>query len=83
MSAICKIERLANGYEVEITDPKIVEQNKKGKGGYKNPDVSYAFKTVQEVLSFLGKNLKTAMPMDEYESSFDMAATKEEENDDE
>lgn len=81
MSAICKIERLANGYEVEITDPKIVEQNKKGKGGWKDPNVSYAFKTVDEVLKFLGKNLETAMPMDEYESSFDMAANEEEDED--
>lgn len=83
MSSICKIERLANGYEVEITDPKIVEQNKTGKGGYKNPEVSYAFKSVDEVLKFLGKNLETAMPLDDYESSFDMAAKDDEEEDDE
>lgn len=84
---ICKIERMANGYEVEITDPKIVEQNRKAsKGGnpmpWKDPNVSYAFKTVKEVLDFLGKNLETALPMDEYESSFKEASKEDEEDDD-
>lgn len=71
---VCRIERLANGFEVEMTDPKIVEQNQKGKGSWRDPNVGYAFKTVQEVLDFLGKNLEAALPMDEYESAFDMAS---------
>lgn len=79
MSDICKIERLANGYEVEVTDPKIAEANKKSKmGGWKDPKVSYAFKTTKEVLTFLEKNLDKALPLDEYESSFDVAAKDEE-----
>lgn len=81
---IVKIERLANGYEVEMTDPKIVAQNNKptkdGIGRWKDPKVCYAFKTVDEVLKFLSKNLETAMPMDDYENSFNEAA--KEENDD-
>lgn len=81
MSDICKIERLANGYEVEVTDPKIAAANKKSKmGGWKDPKVSYAFKTIKEVLAFLEKNLDKALPLDEYESSFDMAAKDEEED---
>lgn len=81
---VVKIERLANGYEVEMTDPKIVEQNQKPSkgsiGSWKDPKVAYAFKSVAEVLSFLEKNLETAMPMDEYQSSFE-EATKEMEDD--
>jgi hypothetical protein len=82
---VCKIERLQNGFEVEIRDPKIAEQNnKKSKPGtvtaWKDPNVSYAFKTVKEVLDFLDKNLEKALPMDEYESSFAEAA-KEGEDD--
>lgn len=81
MSSVCRIKRLANGYEVEITDPKIVEQNRKSKGDWKSPEISYAFKTVDEVLAFLKANLAKAMPMDDYESSFDMAAKEEDEKD--
>lgn len=79
---VCKIERLTNGFEVEITDPKIVEYNNKrdnslSKGPYKpykDPKVSYAFKSVKEVVDFLSKNLDKAVPIDEFESSFDVAA---------
>ena len=76
---VVKIERLANGFEVEVTDPKIAEANRKSKGAWKDPRVGYAFKTVQEVLDFLGKNLEKAMPAGEYESAFDEAAEAEDE----
>lgn len=79
---IVKIERLANGYEVEMRDPAIVKKNSNMKsGGYKDPHVSYAFKTVDEVMAFLKKNLDKAMPMDEYESSFAEAVTEEDGDD--
>ncbi len=80
---IVKIERLQNGYEVEMTDPAIAAQNKKsvGKlGVWKDPKVCYAFKTVDEVLGFLKGNLDKALPMDEYESAF-TEASKEEDDD--
>lgn len=86
---VCRVERLANGYEVELTDPKIVEQNnsasKLGSGSkpWRDPKVCYAFKTVKEVLDFLSKHLETALPMNEYENSFAEAAKEmETENDD-
>ena len=73
----CKvyIERKQNGYEVEITDPKIVEQNRdpKSKAPWREPKKSYVFKDVKEVLAFLNKNLDKALPVDEYTSSFDKA----------
>lgn len=79
---VVKIERLANGYEVEMTDPKIVKENSKidRKGPWRDPKVAYAFKSVEEVLNFLKTNLDTAMPMDDYETSFDAAAANEEED---
>lgn len=80
---ICKIERLANGYEVEMTDPAIKSANASGKGPWKDPEVCYAFSTVKEVLGFLEKNLEKAVPMDEYGSTFDQAAQEGEEEDDE
>ncbi len=69
------IERKTNGYEVEVTDPKIVAQNRKSdmKSPWRNPKRSYVFSTVKEVLDFLNKNLDKALPTDEYTSSFDKA----------
>lgn len=84
-SCSIKIKRLANGFEVQMTDPDIVKQNqapsKKGEiGRWRDPEVTYAFKTTDEVMKFLNKNLAKAMPTDEYETSFD-AAMKEEDDD--
>lgn len=81
-----KIERLVNGYEVEMKDPEIVKANAKPSKGsnftpYKNPNVGYVFKSVDEVLAFLKTNLEKALPMDEFESSFDTAAAEEGDDD--
>lgn len=80
---VVKIERLANGYEVEMSDPEIIKNNQKptksgSMGAWKDPKVSYAFKSVDEVIKFLKTNLDKAMPMDEYGSSFEAAAAEEE-----
>lgn len=64
------IERVANGYEVEVYDPAIKE--KKGEL-YTDNRKEYVFKTIKEVLAFLTKNLDTALPAEEYESAFDDA----------
>lgn len=84
-----RIERLENGYTVSLDDPAIVKANRapsvKTATGYKStpyrdPRKEYAFKTVEEVMAFLGKNLDKALVCNEYESSFDDAieAGKEE-----
>lgn len=72
----CSIERLANGYEVEITDPKIVKENRSSSPNrpWRNPKKSYGFKTVEEVLTFLKANLDKALPEDDYGSTFNLAA---------
>ena len=74
---VCRIERLQNGFEVEINDPEIAKQNKSSKGSWRGPMVGYVFKDVKEVLAFLEKNLDKAMPGDESESSFDKAVGEE------
>lgn len=77
--ACVKIERARNGYEVTVTDPKIVEYNRKKKMDetWRNPEVSYVFKSIEEVQKFLGKALDKALPLDEYTASFDAAVGAE------
>lgn len=77
-----RIERLQNGYNVRITDPEIVKQNNKrneSKGDgccapWKDPQVTYAFSTKEEVSKFVIDNIDKALPVDEYSSTFDKAA---------
>lgn len=74
------IERVANGYEVEVTDPKIRAKNRGPQSidePYRSSEKEYVFKTVEEVLAFLTKNLDKALPADEYDSSFDEAAAED------
>jgi len=84
---VCRIERLNNGYEVELTDPQIVAANNKRDnsgtrvGQWRDPKVGYVFKTVKEVTDFLSKNLDKAMPLDEYGSSFDSAVAEASDDD--
>ena len=74
-----RIEKLTNGFEVEIKDPEIIKANNKrdsakGYTPYKEPWRSYAFKTSKEVVDFLTKNLDKAGAGDEFSSAFDEAA---------
>lgn len=85
----CRIERLTNGYEVEMRDPVIVKKNKARDGAkgpcvpWQDPMKSFVFKDVDEVLKFLKKNLSKALPDDGTETSFDHAfATASEKDDD-
>ena len=71
------IERMQNGFEVTVTDPKIVKANntkdKNGYTPYKDPQVEYGFKSVKEVLTFLEANLEKALPKDSFGNTFDAA----------
>ena len=74
-----RIERVQNGYVMEITDPDIVKANKGKESygkGWRDPDVKYTFEESDDLVEFLRKNIDKALPMDEYDSSFD-AAVKE------
>lgn len=83
MSCRVVIERVANGYEVEVTDPKLAANRHKATPidePYRSPEKEYVFTTVDEVLTFLTKNLDKALPADEYDSSFDEALTEEDDD---
>lgn len=59
---VLKVEKLENGYEVEVMDAKIKAENdkpsKKGAlGTYKSPWKAYAFSTDKEVIAFVAKHL--------------------------
>lgn len=76
---ILRVEKLTNGYEVEISDPNIVAENAKPKSNWQDPWKGYAFKTPEEVAAFVGAVLgKLAPPSsdDEFAAAF-KAATKE------
>jgi recombinational DNA repair protein RecT len=76
-----RIERLTNGFEVEIRDPEIEKANRKPTKGseigrWRDPWKSYAFKTAAEVSAFLTKALpKMTSDDDEFGTAFDKAAT--------
>lgn len=80
------IERMQNGYEVSLSDPKIVKANntrdKNGYTPYRDPTVEYAFKDVDEVLAFLKENLDKALPANDFSSAFDAAAKAAQDNED-
>lgn len=67
------IQKLENGYQVRVCDPKIRAENEKPKSGYKDPWKSYAFSTSAEVLEFVGKHLST-LPKSEHEQFNESAA---------
>lgn len=71
------IERVANGYEVEVSEP--ASSSKKTTDMYVDRRKEYVFKSIDEVLSFLTKNLDKALPQDEYDSAFDEAVEEDDE----
>jgi hypothetical protein len=78
---IVRIEKLENGYEVEVCSPKISKANAGAKAVYQSPWKGYAFTTPEEVVAFLSKVLDKLSPEvedDEFGSSFDEAVSTEE-----
>lgn len=69
------IERVANGYEVEVSEP--ASSSKKANDLYVDRRKEYVFKSIDEVLKFLTKNLDKALPADEYDSAFDEAVEED------
>jgi len=78
---VLRIEKLENGYEVEIVDPKIQEENAKPKSSWQDPWKGYAFSTKEEVVAFVTEHLDKLKPKpsddDEYASAFNQAAKSE------
>jgi hypothetical protein len=78
---IVRIEKLGNGYEVEVCSPKISKANDRPKAAYQSPWKGYAFTTKEEVIAFLTKVLDKLSPEvedDEFGSAFDEAVSTEE-----
>lgn len=77
---IVRIEKLSNGYEVEVCDPDQKAKNKNPKTPYADPWKSYAYSTKEEVIAFLTKVLDTLVPEDEddsMETNFQRAITED------
>jgi predicted membrane GTPase involved in stress response len=79
MDDIIRIEALENGFEVECLDPKVVEENAKPKGTYRDPYKGYAFTTADEVVAFVKEKLGKMKPNSKdggYASAFKEASSK-------
>lgn len=65
---VLRVEKLENGFEVEIYDEKIAEKNNKPKSSYESPWKAYAFTTAAEVVKFVSKHLDglPKSPQDEF-----------------
>jgi hypothetical protein len=78
MGDVLRIEKLENGYEVSICDPKIIEANNKPKSDWQDPWKEYAFTTAEEVKTFVGNTLDKLKPPpsadEEYDSAFKQAS---------
>jgi hypothetical protein len=63
-NCVLRVEKLANGYEVSIADPKIMAENEKEKKEYhyKSPWVEYAFTSAPEVVEFVKQHLESLRP---------------------
>jgi hypothetical protein len=82
---VVRIEKLENGFEVEICDPEVQAANKApSKLGkpvpWKDPWKDYAFATSKEVIAFLTNHLDKLQPEDEavtFAGSFAEAAKED------
>lgn len=74
-----RIEKLENGFEVEVCDPAIRKANEKPKAQWKDPWKKYAFSTGKEVIAFVTRHLASVPKsgMDEFNEAADEAFDKE------
>jgi len=75
---VCKIEKLTNGFTVEIPDAAQQKKNKNPKTPYVDPWKEYAFATTAEVAAFITKHLDSLEPPDEdMGTAFNRAVSEE------
>jgi hypothetical protein len=75
---ILRIEKLANGYTVEVTDPAVAKRNKNSKLPYESPWKEYAFSSSKEVKTFVSKVLDKLTPVeDDMATNFDRAVSED------
>lgn len=76
---LLRIEKMANGYEVEIRDAAITAENAKPRSSWQDPMKGYAFKTAAEAGAFVTAVLDKLSPLDgedEYAAAFKAATTE-------
>lgn len=54
---VLRIEKLENGFTVEVRDPKIDAANQKPKANWQSPWKEYVFSTSKEVIAFVTSHL--------------------------
>lgn len=70
---VLKIEKLENGYEVEVRDAEQAAKNdKKGNHVYMDPWKAYAFPTDKEVVAFIKRHL-ASLPKSSHDEFNDAA----------
>lgn len=77
MDDIVRIEKLENGYEVEVIDPAVVKENAKS-NGWQDPYKAYAFDDIEKMLAFLREVLPkvdTPTAKDTYAAEFKKATS--------
>jgi hypothetical protein len=78
---VLRIDKLQNGFTVEVCDPAIMAENDKPKNlSYKSPWKEYAFSTSEEAVAFVAKALGKLKPAPDddavFASSFNAAASE-------
>lgn len=75
---VCRIEKLTNGYTVEVTDPVAQKNNKDPKKPYVSPWKEYAFPDAKKAAAFVGKVLDSLEPVeDDMATNFDRATSED------
>ena len=68
--SILRIEKMENGFSVEICDPQIMASNDMPKSVWQEPWKAYAFKTSKEVKTFVGDHLDALKPPPDPEAEY-------------
>lgn len=76
---VARIEKLENGYTVEVVDEAQRDKNNdpKSKAAWVDPWKSYAFSTSAEVMEFIGKHLDALKPPPSADEEFSSAFAKD------
>jgi hypothetical protein len=73
-----RVEKLTNGFTVEIPDAKAQKNNKDPKKPYVDPWKEYGFATADEALAFIKQHFSTLEPpADDYATSFARATSED------
>ncbi len=67
---VARVDKLENGYTVEVYDEKIRASNKKPKTEWQDPWKTYAFSTAAEVMAYLTAHLDSLKPPPDADEEF-------------